>query len=191
MNSILHIPSAVTVVPTVHKAGEDPVPNQFSLEVRYKPNMPAQRFHNVHACHSAAIALRAPSLKWFHLATLKIGSPEQAALPSRPSHVVLAVELDSGESLTAVPDEWLRLRRRGLWTGFASVAVSLALLVCNFGVMANVLTACVLVMGAFNIARARGIHVKPFSVNESWGFGNFKGMVASVSNLPMLLHREG
>jgi len=169
MNSILHIPSAVHVVPNVPVAGQKPVPNQYSLEVSYKPNMPAQRMHGIHASPLVAGALQSPSLKSFHLVTLKIGSPEQTALPDRPSQVLLGVQLKTGETVTDVPSEWMRLRRHGLWLGCALALGSIGVIVCNLGVFANLVATCAFSMGALKIVRARSIHIKPFFVNEGWG----------------------
>jgi hypothetical protein len=171
MNSILHIPSAVRVAPAILVAGQEPVPNQYSVEVTYKANMPAQRFHRVHASALAATALQNPALRAIHLVTLRIGSPEQRVLPNRPSQVVLGVQFKSGETVVAVPKEWLSLQRRGFLLGSGLVVLSLSILISNFGVIANMVAASAFAMGALRIGAAQSIHTKPFWVNEGWWVG--------------------
>jgi hypothetical protein len=169
MNSILHIPLSVRVVPTVMAPGQDPVRNQFSLEVTYKPNMPAQRFHCVHVPAPVAAALQDKALQCFHLVTLKLCSPEQHALPNNPSYVVLGAKLSGGGTVTAVPESWLKLQRNGLLLGVAFVSISVSIGLFYLAPAAHLVAVGLAAIGALKIAGARRIHTEPFLVAEGWG----------------------
>ena len=156
------------MTPTEAATDEGVVPNQYSLEIYYKPGMPPQRFHGVHIPDSLVESMHDKKLQSFHMVTLEHLSAAAYAMPNRPSYVVLAVELADGKEIADVPDAWLKIKRRGLCVGALLVALATAAAISEINPALSLVAGLMMAIGAVTIERARRVHTTPFLVTEGW-----------------------
>jgi hypothetical protein len=177
MNSIFHIPTHVKITSAEARLAEGrrTIPEQYVLDVTYKPEEPAVRFRSVHIPARLLEALKKPASVGFHMIALDIGSREAQTLAVEvggelvaPDYLVMGVEVAQGREVSEVPAAWARYRRNDLLLAWLHVVTAASLLASNVNVAFNAAAALLLAMGISSFGRVKRIHTKPFGISLYW-----------------------